>query len=62
MAAQGASHAILRGRPLYGSGAHNDNASSISARNDGRLDAIACPFGLFLLLKHRQKGVTKKPA
>jgi hypothetical protein len=28
--------------------AHNDNASSISARDDGRLDAIASPFGLVL--------------
>ena len=30
-------------------GAHNDNTSSISAWNDGRLDAIACHFCLVLV-------------
>jgi hypothetical protein len=53
---RGAYHATLRGRPLCGSGAHNDNASSISARNDGRLDAIASPFGLVLALKASPEG------
>jgi hypothetical protein len=45
----------------------SSNASSISARNNGCLDAIAIAFGLVLLwpsslLEDRQNGVTDKPA
>jgi hypothetical protein len=37
-------------------GGDNDNASSISARNDGRLDTIASPFGLVLALRGSPEG------
>jgi hypothetical protein len=35
--------------------AHNDNTSSIFAWNDGRLDAIAGPFGLLKAVRGSQE-------
>jgi hypothetical protein len=50
---------------LHG-GAHNDNAPSISARNDGRLDTIASPFGLVPAIRgspeRRDRGASLRTA
>jgi hypothetical protein len=36
--------------------APNDNASSISSWNNGRLDAIASPFGLVIAFRRSPEG------